>query len=262
MPLAQSNIVRRKSSGRISRSYKNLGEMQDEIEAFLRNTIPLCGEALSALAGGSAKKTGEKQLAVWLTKELTAHAQEGKKVFSFFNEDPDSRKKSRTIDMTVIPSVGLARIKVGTRDYGRQDCFYCVEAKRLPTPEGGSVEGDRTREYVVGDWAARSKQGKRKSGGIERFKEGEHAADISRSGMIAFVQDDTPQYWHTTLNGWIQALITTPIPAHKAKWSVADLLAVMSPASGHSNFAEYSSKHARQTQDDIIELQHFWLYLQ
>lgn len=141
----------------------------------------------------------------------------------------------------------------------RRGC-YVIEAKRLPTPSRAG-QGDRTREYVVGEWNNFKSATKNRTGGIERFKEGLHGAAFDRSAMVAFVQRDTPENWLGRVNSWIQDLITNPIPCHQSQWTKDDFLLQISLNSTSCAVSEFQSKHLRANGAGFIKLRHYWIML-
>jgi len=72
--------------------------------------------------------------------------------------------------------------------------LYTVEAKRLPT---GS--GDREKEYVYGFFNSDSP-----SGGIQRFKTGDHGFGLPKSGLLGYMEANDCPYWFSTINKWIE----------------------------------------------------------
>src|ERR1035437_7133140 len=221
MPISEDDFLNDACSGVAGDSFQNLEQIQDRIETFLQENLPLCVRYLPGITDGSIKRRGEKELAVSLCKRLKALADDKHILFTFFNEDPDIERKSRTDDMSVLPSVGMAYLKVGAHYYDCEDQLYIIEAKRLPAPSRAG-QGDRSREYVVSDWDNRNSPNKRRIGGVERFKEGLHGAAFARSAMVAFIQRETPDLWLARVNSWIDELVANPIPCHKARWSKAD----------------------------------------
>jgi hypothetical protein len=120
-----------------------------------------------------------------------------------------------------------------------------IEAKRLPTP----IQNNRDeREYVV---IGNEKKGK---GGIERFKENKHAPHLPYSIMIAYIQNNTYDFWLKEINKWI-----TELSANDSFWNKDELL---EPISNCNN--RFLSKHQRREKRrfiESIELRHFWITL-
>ena len=261
MPISENIFLDDACSGVAAETFEDLDQIHDQIETFLTQHLPLCVNCLPGFADGSIKLKGEKALAVSLCKRLIAFAYDKDVLFTFFNEDPDVSKSNRTDDMSVLPHVGMAYLKVGTFYYNCEDQLYIIEAKRLPTPTRAG-QGDRSREYVVSDWDARQSPKKRRTGGIERFKEGLHGGAFVRSAMIAFVQHETPANWLEQVNSWIAELSENAIPCHKAHWSKDDWLnpvATQPQGDGRKVLTEFLSRHARPNGKGAISIRHFWL---
>lgn len=239
MPLSEDDYLSDQFTGRIAASFTNLEVVQDRVEEFLRRVLPLCREGLKGEFGEDVKKTNEKLLSSALCKELSAYAFEEGVVFGFSNEDPSRTKKTRTHDITTNPAFGRQFIEVGPQYYSIHHTFYVIEAKRLPSPKGGVVQGDRSREYVVVDWANRTSPSQSITGGIERFKEGKHAPEFCRAGMIAFIQKKTPSHWLNEINGWICELIAGPkFPKRDAPWGSKESLHPVANVPNSDEYAE------------------------
>ena len=71
--------------------------------------------------------------------------------------------------------------------------LYTVEAKRLPTGTG-----IREKEYIYGYFKSGSP-----SGGIQRFKTGDHGYGLPKSALLGYVEENDFSYWHKTINDWI-----------------------------------------------------------
>jgi hypothetical protein len=260
MPISENDFHDDDCSGVAAELFQDLDQIQDRIEIFLQAHLPLCVKYLPGSTDGTIKRKGEKELAVSLCKRLKAFGDDKSVLFTFFNEDPDLKNKSRTDDMSINPSVGMAYLKVGTYYYDCEDQPYIIEAKRLPPPLSRAGQEDRSREYVISDWEHRDYLKKSRTGGIERFKEGLHGGAFIRSAMIAFVQEGTPQSWLENINSWIDELIVKAARCHKARWGKDDLLL---PLSGKANagLSEFKSNHSRPAGQGHISLHHFWLLL-
>jgi hypothetical protein len=214
---------------------------------------------LPGFVDGSITQKNETALVTSLCKWLQAFAQDREVLFAFFHEDPDSGGANRTDDMSVTPAVGTMFLKVGPHYYSCEEQIYIIEAKRLPPPSG-VTQGDRSREYVVGNWQAHALDHKKCSGGIERFKEGHHGSTFHRSAMIAFVQDGTNADWIVQINSWINDLIASAIPSHEATWTASDRLVAALGNEEAERVHEYISDHSRAVGGQIT-LRHFWLIL-
>jgi hypothetical protein len=127
--------------------------------------------------------------------------------------------------------------------------FCWIEAKRLPTPK----EKDRDeREYVVVSQEKKTKKIKG-NGGIQRFKEGKYAPELSFSIMIGYIQENSVDYWLYKINEWIKDMTITD----SVFWNETDYL--QKQVSEKCN--RYLSVHNRQNDLVPITLHHFWLNL-
>ena len=113
---------------------------------------------------------------------------------------------------------GNSTTDIGIYLRSNRDFFCWIEAKRLPTPP----QKDRDeREYVIVNQA--KENGKKRfkgSGGIQRFKEGRHARQLSYSIMFGYIQECDTDYWLNKINGWIKELKITD----SVFWNESDYL--------------------------------------
>lgn len=121
--------------------------------------------------------------------------------------------------------------------------LYTVEAKRLPTGKG------REKEYIHGFFSNGSP-----SGGIHRFKTGDHGYGLSESGLVGYVEEYDCNYWHDTINQWI---------ADKAKelpdeWKEDEKLCDFEFDSKSSCSISRSIAHRS---DNSIKLFHLWIII-
>jgi hypothetical protein len=161
----------------------------------------------------------------------------------FRTETGDERRGNRTIDLSVKP-LGATLIIEGRRST-IFDTILPIECKRLPTPAGADRDH---REYVFSS--------KKSSGGIQRFKEGSHAAAHNLAAMIGYIQQDTPQLWSTRVAEWIEDLSASSEP----DWSERDL-----PHVDHTDpvrkITVLTSRHIRRPPLEEIELRHLWVQM-
>jgi len=124
----------------------------------------------------------------------------------FKHEAP--QQKSRTVDIGIH---GIEEVTfVGPYGYSIYEPFMVVEAKRLPAPSK-----DREREYVSGIGKA--------TGGIQRFKCGQHGANVEIAVIIGYIEDQSVDHWHATINRWISELVAGTI-SDGCTWKEAELL--------------------------------------
>lgn len=113
--------------------------------------------------------------------------------------------------------------------------LFVVESKRLPAPTT-----DREKEYVIGN---------NKNGGIERFKIEKHGKGYPQAGLLGFVEQETFEHWHKTINKWIENLAN-----NNTFWNVDEKLKNIENQSNLS----YLRSIAHRKKDDI-NLHHFWM---
>lgn len=137
------------------------------------------------------------------------------------------------------------KIIISDRDYGSDDSFFSIEAKRLPT-----VGTNREKEYVVGF--------DRPCGGMERFKDGAHGSRIKHAALVGFVQKENFDHWFIKINEWILELAND---RKKKLWMKSDKLKKVNFKS--SPVVELRSKNDRivGSKKDKIEILHFWINL-
>lgn len=161
--------------------------------------------------------------------------------FQFRTEVPDEARRGRAIDLASKPC-GAVLIIEGRR-HTQFDTLLPIECKRLPTPK---EKGRDEREYVV--TAAGS------TGGVQRFRFGHHGSTHRVAGMIGYVQEQTPAYWLSRVNGWIRALGKEV----GTDWSSSDCLRLQEDDTGAGVFRA-SSHHIRSGGLGEIELRHLWV---
>jgi hypothetical protein len=161
----------------------------------------------------------------------------------FHTEAGDEQNANRTIDLSVKP-LGATLVIEGRRST-IFDTILPIECKRLPTPPGTNRDH---REYVFS--AAKS------TGGIQRFKEGNHAAAHGLAAMIGYIQQDTPEFWTTRVSEWINELTATSSPG----WSAKDL-PHLERHDVTRRIASLRSTHQRIAPLSDIELRHLWVQM-
>lgn len=192
--------------------------------------------------------SNERNLAASLCAYLNQMTRAEGAPYTFYPELP--QPGGRSLDMAAIPA-GAEGILVDGFAYSGLQFFHAVEAKLLP------MSGAREREYVISEHTNITSPNKKLMGGIERFKQGIYAPLITRSSMVAFVQDIPSTPWMAVFNGWIDDLISTKPAAHAEPWSAADHL---TEASLSESMDEYRSTHTRPSLPPI-RMCHFLLYL-
>ena len=170
-----------------------------------------------------------------------ARSAPGLDVFKFQREPRDDRNGRRNLDIAAKPS-GCS-IRIGDRHYSPYDIFLPIECKRLPTPARNKRD---SREYLFSD--------KSSTGGVQRFKTGDHAANHTFAAMIGYVQDRDILHWQAEIGKWIDELSMTAAPL----WSGDDRLELGS----HDTTGRHAilhSNHARANGLSNIEMSHLWI---
>ena len=125
--------------------------------------------------------------------------------------------------------------------YSCYDPFLVIEGKRLPAPDKS-----REREYVTGD--------NKITGGIQRFKKGQHGKDHEKAIILAYLQRGASDEWYSTINSWIEGLSES----HPEEWDKSELLEDFQNSTQTSRM---KSRHPRpqNCQSEKIQLLHFWV---
>ena len=181
-----------------------------------------------------------------LTSQLCAHLNgvtrhsAGWDILQFRVEEPDEHRKGRKIDL--VPSPSGTTIYIEGRRHTDFDSLMPIECKRFPIPAG---KGRDEREYVISQNSS--------TGGIQRFKAGDHGAIHKLGGMIGYVQEQTTAFWSKKVSEWISDLERTT-----DGWTTKDLLYV-ERVDQTRRLAILRSSHDRQNGLEAIELRHFWV---
>jgi hypothetical protein len=159
----------------------------------------------------------------------------------FRTETRDEMRSGRKIDLTVKPRA--ATLIIEGRRHTQFDALFPIECKRFPTPKGKDRD---EREYVTTEFGT--------TGGIQRFKFGDHGAAHTFAAMIAYIQEESSSYWLGQVNCWIR----DEAARVNSSWSNSDVLQLLNDnlASGISTF---KSEHQRENGLDRCELRHLWI---
>lgn len=158
----------------------------------------------------------------------------------FRTETGDETRANRKIDLSIKPRVEFI---IEGRLHNIFDTILPIECKRLPTPAGTDRD---EREYVFNRHAS--------TGGIQRFKAGEHAASHEFAGMIGYVQENTCAYWSERIAEWIAGLMMS----NPTAWTEKDHLRI-ERSDTVRRVAVLSSSHSRVGSTAEIELRHLWV---
>lgn len=188
------------------------------------------------------RETAETILTSQLAAHLTGVARHsaGWDMLQFQVEGADEVHKGRKIDLEPRPSGTV--IWIEGRRHTEFDSLMPIECKRLPTPKAADRD---EREYVI---SSRSS-----TGGIQRFKEGNHAGAHTFGAMIGYLQEETTAIWDTRVAGWINDLAGV-----EPGWTTKDLLH-RDRYDATLRLAIFRSAHERKKGLSEIELRHLWL---
>ena len=166
--------------------------------------------------------------------------------FFFHHQNIESEKENTSTDFAVFGTFAYA-VENDIEDDDSPPLIK-FEAKRL----NSKLPKSREREYVCGEY----KNGMclKNSGGIERFKNGRHGADVSNAAIIGYLQSDSVEFWFTRVNKWIEDQISTSSDS-RLKWDATDLLVSNSLDKPLSNYISTSSRLSGSR----IRLNHFWI---
>jgi hypothetical protein len=184
-----------------------------------------------------------------LTSQLCAHLNSatrhsnGWDSLQFRVEEADEQNKGRKIDL--VPSPRGMAIWVEGRRHTDFDSLLPIECKRLPTPKGADRD---EREYVISSHTS--------TGGIQRFKAGNHGSTHTFGALIGYVQEETTSFWNERVAAWINELVATAQPG----WTTKDLLRVAHD-DARARLTILRSVHERQGELSDMELRHLWLQM-
>jgi hypothetical protein len=125
--------------------------------------------------------------------------------------------------------------------------IFMIEAKRLPSSNNG-------KQYVMGTLG-------HSADGIERFKCEQDGFIFNRShcAMVAYIQQNTFEYWFERINRWLSELIVDNKNYDGFDWEESDKLVKL--PSETNNVAMFASNHSRKTLDRLT-IRHFWMNMQ
>jgi hypothetical protein len=232
-----ANATRRSPCvGTLSKAIQKPDTFRHELIDLIAQELPLWRDRADR-----KKETAEAPL----TSQVCAHLnsafrrRDGWDILQFRVEEADEQNRGRKIDLIASPAA--CSILIEGRSYVDFDSLMPIECKRLPTPK---ENGRDEREYVISE--------KRSTGGIQRFKAGNHGAQHSFGAMIGYVQDGTAAQWDTRIGGWIDAL------AGRDGWSKDDKLKIEGTDT-YGRVTTLRSRHQRTNSLPDMELRHIWI---
>ena len=182
-----------------------------------------------------------------LTSQLCRHMNSvtrmsrGWDFLQFRTEEADEAQRSRRIDLTLAPVA--ATIWIDGREHTHYASLMPIECKRLPTPRGR--ERDK-REYLFSAGST--------TGGVQRFKEGNHGSTHVIGAMIAYIQERDVEFWSAEVHSWLQELIQGGVDG----WSQSDALHGICKGV-EQRTAVFKSVHSRIHNMPAIHMRHLWI---
>jgi hypothetical protein len=194
--------------------------------------------------------TNEKGLTQALCILLNKYARCEGYPFQFEKEFMEDVKRGNSpqVDIGVVKYEDAAEF-VESQYYSCHGAFFSMEAKRLD-----KTTKAREKEYLVGHIDI-EKNKYIDCGGVERFKKGIHGQGLKCAGVIGYVQKYNFDYWHNTIDTWIDNLIKGEISS-QSKWSIEDKLV---EEYKNSITAKFKSQNSRP--NGSILLFHLWVNL-
>lgn len=186
----------------------------------------------------------ENKLNLQLCKYLDSYARNIFPMVRFNHEEYQSYRRS--IDLS---ASSTEKIIIDAKQYSIYEPFLVFECKRLPAPSK-----DREKEYVTG--------GKeRTSGGIQRFKIGEHGAGLNQAVMVGYIQERSLKAWHYEINKWITALAKGAIE-DTCDWDTDEKLKLFNKdeSKGLANYWSFHSRTGSKLSNEI-KINHLWIVM-
>lgn len=182
-------------------------------------------------------KINEKRLNSQLCSFLNTHVKRPH-LIQFLHESPD--EETRSNDLAVMPFFSNGELSI-------YQPLIPIECKRLPAPRN-----ERQKEYVTGLSETKT------TGGIQRFKTGDHGRGHSHAILVGYVEKYGFVYWENCVNAWIRELDGKTMPTGET-WYPDEQL---DEKDSNSDAAKYSSKHVRVfkgTRCPHITIIHLWV---
>lgn len=186
------------------------------------------------------EEDSEDKLNLQLCDFLDTQARAKYPMVRFTHQEPQTGR--RKVDLAAKPT---EQALIGARPHTIYDPILVLEGKRLPSPAR-----DRMREYVTGF--------PKRSGGIQRFKLGEHGSALDAAVMVGYVQAKTSDHWWSEINGWILELADETSQDY-CKWGHSEQLGTLNKDQNRT--ASCESKHGREPNCNSTEIRllHLWV---
>ncbi|AYM14668.1 MULTISPECIES: hypothetical protein [Agrobacterium] len=225
-------------AGALNADVQFTGEWLSSLLEFIATALPAWrDDPVREAVHGETRLTA--QLCARLNS-LTRHAP-GWDILQFRREEPDDTDARRAVDLVAAPRGQI--IWLAGREYNEYQTLLPIECKRLPTPPGADRD---EREYLISQYTS--------TGGVQRFKAGNHGAAHSRAAMIGFIQNLNVEHWVQQIDAWVDAIVAEPTIG----WSSDDKLALIRNQVS-DRVAALQSNHTRQSGLHPIRIDHLWI---
>jgi hypothetical protein len=224
------------SSGMLSESVLPHNLSVEVIVSFVRKQLPLW-----VADPDTPKNEAENRLNESLCGFLSIQSRSYLPLCHFMHEA--SQRGRRKIDFAAKP---VQHILVEGHLYTKNDPIFVIEGKRLPTPGK-----KREREYLTGlDGET--------TGGVQRFKLGEHGEKLDEAAIVGYVQNNSFHYWVKTINTWIDELIVSD---QHLIWRESEKLGSFHEDKQTAYLISEHSRSPGKCKSGTILLHHFWVDL-
>lgn len=235
--MSLANLAAQKvSSGTISDGVLPHDLSINTIVTFIRTQLPLW-----VADPDTPRNVAENCLNESLCGFLSIRSRNNLPLCHFMHEA--SQRGRRKVDVAAKP---VQHILVEGHLYTKNDPVFVIEGKLLPTPGK-----KREREYLTGlDGEI--------TGGVQRFKLGEHGGKLDEAAIVGYVQKNTFHYWYDTINSWLDELILSDL---YLEWRESEKLISISE---DIHTAYLNSEHSRDVgncKSNSILLHHIWVNL-
>jgi len=224
------------SSGTISDGVLPNNLSVEAIVAFVREQLPLWG-----VDPDTPKNVAENCLNESLCGYLNIQSRSHLPLCHFVHEA--SQRGRRKVDVAVKP---VQHINVLGYLYTKNDPVFAIEGKLLPTPGK-----KREREYLTG-------LNGEITGGIQRFKLGEHGGNLDGASIVGYVQKNSFKYWFEKINSWIDELILSD---KYLEWQECEKLRSFQEDNRTAYSTSNNLRDLAKCKSSTILLHHFWINL-
>jgi hypothetical protein len=208
----------------------------EAIVCFVRKQLPLWGADPD-----TPRNVAENYLNESLCGFLDIQSRNDLPLCHFMHEV--SQRGRRKVDVAAKP---VQHICVEGHIYTKNDPVFVMEGKLLPPPGK-----KREREYLTGlDGEI--------TGGVQRFKLGEHGGKLDEAAIVGYVLKNSFQYWYETINSWIDELILSD---QYLEWRESEKLGSFHEDIHTAYLTSEHSRDAGKCKSNSIQLHHIWIFL-